>query len=352
MPLNEDDVLSDGTEQSDNEFFKCCKSKKCANKVCVNCLSLFHERCAIKNPNLKVLENGKLICCEKPGNIVSSEVNDKLEKKTLLLEIEYLRQLLEETRDKNNILKLNNELLINRINTLEKNNKKNEDSAVNNRHINKGDALTTVKKTVTGNEETHLYHLQMEQQHKQNKFYSDITKQKSNESAKTPAVSNVNRNRNQNKQTQSAQNTTADVNNIGTGNNVADSDSSQFITYRERKSRRQSNKGKTIGTGKTSEFTGPEKKVWIYLYRINRTATEEKIKEYIKNTEGFENDNITVKEIPTAENALRRYVITAPFNKKENLYKPEFWPTGVGVKRFDFARHKEFLTNQAGDFLL
>lgn len=110
--------------------------------------------------------------------------------------------------------------------------------------------------------------------------------------------------------------------------------------------------GRNIGTGtRQTDFTGASRRVWLYIYRVKRTATEETIKKYISSSNGFENLEVTVKEIPTTENQLRRYVVTAPITKKEEIYKPEFWPCGVGVKRFDFTKHKDFLKEQGKVFL-
>ncbi|KAK9880622.1 hypothetical protein WA026_011863 [Henosepilachna vigintioctopunctata] len=51
-----------------------------------------------------------------------------------------------------------------------------------------------------------------------------------------------------------------------------------FTEVKYKKSRIDNQK-KSIGTGKRQthqEFTGPARKVWLYLYRVQRTATEQK----------------------------------------------------------------------------
>uniref|UniRef100_A0A6P7FFF3 Uncharacterized protein LOC114329753 isoform X1 n=1 Tax=Diabrotica virgifera virgifera TaxID=50390 RepID=A0A6P7FFF3_DIAVI len=118
----------------------------------------------------------------------------------------------------------------------------------------------------------------------------------------------------------------------------------EFQTVVRRKRQR-----KNIGTGnsfndKELEFSGGERKVWLYINRVKRAATEEVIKKYIKNNVEFENEIVQVKELPSDENRLKAFVVTASLKKKDILYDPSFWPSGVGISRFDFNRHKDFLS--------
>lgn len=102
----------------------------------------------------------------------------------------------------------------------------------------------------------------------------------------------------------------------------------------------------TIGTGSDTnnqDFGGVQKKLWIYIYRVNKTCTEDKVHTYIKQKTGLTDKEIWTKEIPVKGNGLSRFVVTAPLDKKELLYSSEFWPAGVGIKRFNFEKHREFL---------
>ncbi|XP_044756313.1 uncharacterized protein LOC123314918 [Coccinella septempunctata] len=115
------------------------------------------------------------------------------------------------------------------------------------------------------------------------------------------------------------------------------------VTYKKMKQVR-----KNIGTGKQSKgFSGQERKVWLYIYTVKRSTTTEIIEEYLSTKEGFQEVEIMVKEIPSEENRLKRFVLSAPLEKKEELYKLEFWPSGVGIKRFDFSKHKDLLQEGA-----
>ena len=117
--------------------------------------------------------------------------------------------------------------------------------------------------------------------------------------------------------------------------------------------KRKNRPQRTLGTAKgvNLPFGGVEKRVWLYLYRIQNSATDIKIKKYIKEKEKFKEQNVIVKEIPGEPSKYKRFVVTAPFSAKDDLYEPDFWPENVGVKRFDFTRHREFLKNNADTFL-
>ena len=119
-----------------------------------------------------------------------------------------------------------------------------------------------------------------------------------------------------------------------------------------RPQRRRYTNQKRLGTAEVNEdFRGAGKKVWIYLYRIQNNATEQKIIEYIKKQDGFENERVTVKEIPDAKSQLKKFVLTASFKKKDQLYDTAFWPANVGIRRFDFEIHRDFLRSEAANFL-
>ncbi|XP_045468062.1 uncharacterized protein LOC123676292 isoform X2 [Harmonia axyridis] len=125
-----------------------------------------------------------------------------------------------------------------------------------------------------------------------------------------------------------------------------------FVEVNRGRKRRFKNPEKNIGTGQQNKgISGQERKVWLYIYRVNRNTTTNMIEDYILTKEGFDKQTIMVKEIPSEENSLKRFVLTAPIAKKDEMYKPEFWPSGVGIKRFSFSKHKEF-TQQGKDFFI
>ncbi|CAH1105644.1 unnamed protein product [Psylliodes chrysocephalus] len=126
-----------------------------------------------------------------------------------------------------------------------------------------------------------------------------------------------------------------------------------FIEVNNRKSRSKkdvSYKKKTFGLNKTENF-GVEKKAWIYLYRIKRHVTEEKILGFLKNSPKFKDAGITVKELPTSDSQNKCFMLSADFNLKDELYDPNNWPQSVGIRRFDFKKYHSYQQrNKPADF--
>lgn len=96
-----------------------------------------------------------------------------------------------------------------------------------------------------------------------------------------------------------------------------------------------------------TEFAGEERKVWLYINRIKRHVDANMIRSYIKGKSNFTNEKVEVTEIPSEQNGLKRFVVRAPISRKDEMYDTNFWPKGVGIKRFSFHKHREFLNNEA-----
>lgn len=94
--------------------------------------------------------------------------------------------------------------------------------------------------------------------------------------------------------------------------------------------------------GDVNAFSGGPKRVWINIYRVNKTATEEIIRDYVKKKAGLA-DMIVVKEIPKEGATLKSFLVVAPLAKKDELYDTAFWPKYVGIRRFSFDRNRDFL---------
>lgn len=121
------------------------------------------------------------------------------------------------------------------------------------------------------------------------------------------------------------------------------------------RSQRRKNYKKRLGQAETTPenkengFCGGDRRAWLYINRVKRQTTEEMIVNYIKSKPGFTNANISVKELPSDPNKFKCFVVIAPFAKKDELYDTKFWPNSVGIKRFSFAKHREFL-RETDDF--
>lgn len=95
-------------------------------------------------------------------------------------------------------------------------------------------------------------------------------------------------------------------------------------------------------------FIGVEKKIWLYIYRVQKHVTSNIIHDFIVGKPECENYTIDVKEIPGHPDGLKRFVVSAPFKFKDAMNKNDFWPNGVGIKRFNFNRNND---NQKDNFL-
>ena len=84
----------------------------------------------------------------------------------------------------------------------------------------------------------------------------------------------------------------------------------EFTTVTYKRNARKSNK--MIGTFKNEGeqeigFQGPEKKVWIYLYRVKSTASEDNIRKFMQSKPGYTDTSTTVKELPSNSTHLGSY---------------------------------------------
>lgn len=125
-------------------------------------------------------------------------------------------------------------------------------------------------------------------------------------------------------------------------------------TFEEK--RRISNRKKIlrIGTGKPEDkggFNGPDKKAWFFISRVSPHVTEDMIEEYIRKKEGFENQEVEVKylQFKRKKGELKSFLVKVSFDKKDELYKTEFWPKNVSIRRFSFNAYNK--NRPENDFL-
>ncbi|KAG5870766.1 hypothetical protein JTB14_020570 [Gonioctena quinquepunctata] len=110
---------------------------------------------------------------------------------------------------------------------------------------------------------------------------------------------------------------------------------------------------KYIGSSKDeTDFTGKKPKVWLYIYRVTRNVNDTQIQNYIskklypETPEGEGNSDVVIKELQTDPNQMKCFMIGADLSHKEKLYTADFWPSGVGFRRFDFRRYRHYEDNQ------
>lgn len=351
-----DDVLPEtGSENSSEEKVKCC-TKPCAVYVCVICLTVYHKSCAKKFTKIEYIGENKVICCDKRSEVIT-ENNGELRYQQI--KNKYLKELLEEVKDKNKVLQMNNDLLLQRITSLEGQLKvdlinRNDSS---NSSLGEISNVKPLNETRIHGEKTQTQTLQGPQPITNatlpvktsisNSHTIPMKIDQNVNSNNTQRVSNFSYSRalrgNQSDRQQINRNMNVIKNNENGNNNYQLNANHTFTTRKA--------PVKNIGTGReTSEstrgFIGTKRRVWLYIYRVARTATAKMINEYLVNERGLQEDEVQVQEMPSESNNKKRFVVTGPMEKKDEMYKPEFWPEGVGIKRFDFQKHRDFLNEK------
>lgn len=258
------------------------------------------------------------------------------------VEIKYLRELVDEVKDKNKILSLNNDLLLQRINRLEE---ENADLKKCKQTHWSGVAMRPTVSVNQSNERSQPTTMPAENLEFQKRSHPMGPVTGANLSTNNGGNQKKFNWENKPKLIKRMSHHKEDVSNDVSSGEENSGDTFTKVTRRKRR--------KNLGTGnsfndKNDEFAGGERKVWLYINRIKRSATDQVIKKYIEKN-GFQGEQVEVKELPTDENRLKAFVVTAPLKRKDELYDPAFWPSGVGIRRFDFNRHRDFLKN-GGDF--
>ena len=286
--------------------------------------------------NIKGLGGCKIACCEPEEGDGSQNI-----------EIRYLKLLLEEAQDKNKVLQLNNNLLLDKIEYLEeKITYLSENPKIEPKKKNTNENITNESKVQSVNTKSKSVR-NMEAM--QTKINTDKLQPPVNPSG----IEESNPNEQPGQITQGQLQRALHEAQARVTNEKIISQNEVKWTDVMKNHKRRSQPPKRLGTAKVgnSEFSGTDKKVWIYLYRIKSSATEQKITDHIMKNDSFSNEKIVVKDIPGVPDKPKRFVVCAPFSKKDQLYDPEFWPENVGIRRFDFKKHHTFLQQQTASFL-
>lgn len=104
---------------------------------------------------------------------------------------------------------------------------------------------------------------------------------------------------------------------------------------------------KNIGQAKDSEednSIGIQRKAWMYINRVNQHVTEDVILAYL-NKKNLADPQYEVEELKSNNNKVSKsFRVGARIELLNELYKPTFWPQGVGFRRYNFQRKpKDFL---------
>lgn len=338
-----DDEQFDSDSQK-NAVFTCCKTKKCAITVCINCGGVFHKSCIQRNKNIEIISETIVKCCKSNVSLdslnayqgKSDEASSKIEFERLKIENLMLKRLLEESEIKYKLLEGNNKLL-------EENKKLLEEKV----ELIRKETEVNPKKVINKNVQ--------EKTHKAESFNLETKKQVSTAQANTEQSKEGNLNLstnprmpekgNNHRQLEAAQ--LSKMNEIiNLSNDKKEEEDFKIVTYRK-KSRRPAKK--FYGENEDSEFA-ISRKVWLYLYRIKRHITAERIKGFITKQPKFRDADICIKELPTQESQNKCFMFGIDWDLRGDIYNPSSWPRSMAFKRFDFTKYNKYNKQSREDF--
>lgn len=318
-------------DSSDKKSIYCahCKKNVLEAVLCIKCKEIFHRSCLItaaKKRNANCIHETK----DEINLEIQEEDNPQFEIKLLRTKVKFLEDLLMESRSKNDILMLNNELLLEKIRANEKHEGKQTKKNV---YIEgRSYAASTVNGTSEINPITeNSYQLQTTQ--KQQKTRTDVPKVVQNDRSHLTSK-------------QGDRKYTTEVKMVSESNAGSHLKSIRNDTFKEsewqtvvnKRRSKQSNTRKIICTGTKSDeslLQGVKKRKWIYLGKVvGKTITEEDVMSYMKKTKDIK--DVQVRRLQTkGENSA----FTVGVLKEEDfeaICNGDFWPEGIIVGEFRF----------------
>ena len=74
------------------------------------------------------------------------------------------------------------------------------------------------------------------------------------------------------------------------------------------------------------------KKHDLFVFQVNKTVTDDQVKDYNNKDDGV--TVIDIKQMNSAEAPSNSYHVVVHCMDVRPILQPEFWPTGVGCRRF------------------
>ncbi|XP_044754439.1 uncharacterized protein LOC123313565 [Coccinella septempunctata] len=306
----------------------CCNRKVGEFIRCVKCGDIFHPSCLLKSANRK-----NATCHHAPSDEGQLKLNEEIsirnENKTLRIEIEYLKSLLDETRSKNTILLENNELLKFKISSLELQIKTTEKTVKNTNPQDKTIVPVNTGSSTSKNPYSSVVKNNLANTHDQLTLSSECQRQDemnvNNEIIEVPPV-NIANNR---------------------GNSVSrvnlPEEKTEWTTV-EKKRRKPAviNKKKVCFGTKTdsseSLIQGAIRRKWIYVGRIaGKEVTEQDMLSFLDCIEG--SDLIIVKKLNTIGQNSAFSIGLPDENAYKTVFCESFWPRGVILREFSFDKN-------------
>jgi hypothetical protein len=128
---------------------------------------------------------------------------------------------------------------------------------------------------------------------------------------------------------------------VGVDNADVSTDDSEFrvVTHKKGPKRNHRNRDVVVGTSPPTEgsLAAAPRMLWLHISRLNKVVTADDVLNYVKTK--LPNEKITCEKLTTQfENTS--FKIGADFKLLKTLNQPDFWPSGVIVRRFFHARAK------------
>lgn len=336
-------MAPDKEDVSSQDECKYCRKAVTSCLKCCECGAIYHPSCALRTSGCYFK------CCksERKKNDKLGVSAEKVEEKSVDFSMEaftYLKLLVEEQTVTNNLLREKINYLEKELESekskgkstedkynelLKKEDKKHSVSDKHQKNVNLNKNINIAEAAKKGSQNTvnpNMKTMATQQQQIMNSYIninSDISGQENEEESKQCTGNSDNKVNNKNYEFKT-------------------------VTYKQKRQKNGNRNNICHGTNMSedeSSFKGVDKKLWLYVYRVPRQVTENNVINFISKKPSFKNLKIDAKELPTNENQNKVFLVTAPFEKKEEMYQPDFWPKGVAVKRFDFNRQKRYNQN-------
>ena len=105
-------------------------------------------------------------------------------------------------------------------------------------------------------------------------------------------------------------------------------DREKYTTVTNRRRRQAA----VYGNGTDDTFTAGLQKHDLFVFQVNKTVTDDQVKDYINKDDGV--TVIDIKQMNSAEAPSNSYHVVVHCMDVRPILQPEFWPTGVGCRRF------------------
>ena len=319
---------------------KKCKSLPITGLRCVRCGSLSHPSCVKLLKNVKIISETQIVCCDSDDGMSKNENNYLTPQPVDASSIN--------NSDNDNILMLINVAMQPLLQKIEMLRKEVYDLKENNKDLvrlltNNGNVPSFASKFPSKPISAHTNKCK----------YEDLNKPDPSLKKQIPVIRNVDKASKRNEDNECIQKSADDTKQTEQTLGSSDEDGHFLDTEKENPwvepKRRSKNKKKPqfsiTGTSQYNADAGNNfkstyvKKAWYYVGKVSQETDIDAVKSYI--CDKLSSEDVTVEKLPV-KGSYQSFRVGVLFAFKDVLFKEEFWPQGVTVRRFNFAS-KSFL---------